>query len=462
MRLLVIGGSDAGISAGLRARELDPGVEVSLVVADGYPNFSICGLPYYLSGDVPDWRDLAHRTSADLEAAGLQLLLDHTAHAIDPATKQVSVTDPAGADRQLGYDRLVIAIGAVPVRPPIDGLDLPGVHVLHTMGDTFRLHQALTAGARSAVIVGGGYIGLEMAEAFASRGLSVTLVEQAPAVMPTVDLELGELLGQELRRHDVQVVNDVTIKAIHQQDGALVAAGEPDFTAAADLVLVVVGVRPDTDLAVAAGVQTGVRGALRVDRQMRTNLPDILAAGDCVETWHRLLQKPAYLPLGTTAHKQGRIAGETAVGGTAEFAGSLGTQVVKVFELAVARTGLRDYEAQAAGLDPVTVGSVEYDHKAYYPGAHRLHLRITGDRTSARLLGAQLVGDHRAQVAKRIDIPATALFHHMTVEGLSDLDLSYTPPFGSPWDAVQLAAQTWTRQVRGGQPTQAASHETHQ
>jgi NADPH-dependent 2,4-dienoyl-CoA reductase/sulfur reductase-like enzyme len=461
LRLLVIGGSDAGISAGLRARELDPSVEISLLVADAYPNFSICGLPYYLSGDVPDWRDLAHRTRADLEAAGLELLLDHTAQVIDPVAKQVTVTDPAAAERQLSYDRLVIATGAVPVRPPIDGLDLPRVHVLHTMGDTFRLHQALTGGAGSAVIVGGGYIGLEMAEAFTARGLAVILVEQAPAVMPTVDQELGELLGKELGRHDVQVVNDVTVKAIHQENGGLTVAGEPDFTVTADLVLVVVGVRPDTDLAVAAGVATGMRGALRVERHMRTNLPDVLAAGDCVETWHRLLGQPAYLPLGTTAHKQGRIAGETAVGGTAEFAGSLGTQVVKVFELAVARTGLRDHEAQAAGFDPVTVGSVEFDHKAYYPGAHQLHLRITGDRTSGRLLGAQLLGDQRAQVAKRIDIPAGALFHHMTVESLSDLDLSYTPPFGSPWDAVQMAARTWARQVHGGQPTQAASHETH-
>ena len=303
MHLLIIGGSDGGIAAALRARELDPAVEVTVVVADAFPNFSICGLPYYLSGDVPDWRDLAHRTSADLEAAGLRLLLDHTAQAIDPAAKQVIVTSQHG-ERQLGYDRLVIGTGAVPVRPPIDGLDLPGVHVLHTMADTFRLHQALTGDTRSAIIVGGGYIGLEMAEAFTARGLAVTLVEQAPAVMPTVDPELGELFGHELRRHDVQVVNDVTVKAIHRDTGGLTVAGEPDFAATADLVLVVVGVRPDTDLAVAAGVATGVRGAIRVDRRMRTYLPDVLAAGDCVETWHRLLQQPTYLPLGTTAHKQ--------------------------------------------------------------------------------------------------------------------------------------------------------------
>jgi NADPH-dependent 2,4-dienoyl-CoA reductase/sulfur reductase-like enzyme len=447
MRLLVIGGSDAGIAAALRARELDPAVEVTVVVADTFPNFSICGLPYYLSGDVVDWRDLAHRTTADLEQAGIQLLLDHTARAINPSGKQVTVTSQHG-ERQLEYDRLVIGTGAVPVRPPIDGLDLPGVQVLHTMADTFALHQALAAGARSAVIVGGGYIGLEMTEAFTARGLAVTLVEQAPSAMPTVDMELGRLLGEELRRHDVQVVNDVTVKAIHQADSGLTVAGEPDFTASADLVLVVVGVRPDTELAVAAGVQTGVHDAIRVDRRMRTSLPDVLAAGDCVETWHRLLEAPTYLPLGTTAHKQGRVAGETAVGGDRAFAGSLGTQVVKVFKLAVARTGLRDPEAAQAGCDPLTVGSTQYDHKAYYPGAHQLHLRITGDRASGQLLGAQLVGDHRAEVAKRIDIPAGALFYRMTVDGLNDLDLSYTPPFGSPWDAIQLAAQDWVRQTR--------------
>jgi NADPH-dependent 2,4-dienoyl-CoA reductase/sulfur reductase-like enzyme len=181
---------------------------------------------------------------------------------------------------------------------------------------------------------------------------------------------------------------------------------------------------------------------------MRTNLPDVLAAGDCVETWHRLLQQPTYLPLGTTAHKQGRVVGETAVGGNRAFAGSLGTQVVKVFELAVARTGLRDPEAHEAGFNPLTVGSVQYDHKAYYPGAHQLHLRITGDRPTGRLLGAQVVGHHDAEVAKRIDIPASALFHHMTVDGLNDLDLSYNPPFGSPWDAIQLAAQAWTQAGR--------------
>jgi NADPH-dependent 2,4-dienoyl-CoA reductase/sulfur reductase-like enzyme len=328
------------------------------------------------------------------------------------------------------------------------------------MADVFALQQAIAARRpRRALIVGAGYIGLEMAEAFTSRDLEVTVIEQAPAAMPTVDPELGQLIGQELASQGVRLATEVTVRAIHPHGRGLRVVGDPGFEEPADLVLVVVGVRPDSALAAAAGAELGARDAIAVDRQMRTNLPGIWAAGDCVHTHHRLLPEPTYLPLGTTAHKQGRIAGENALGGQASDAGSLGTQVVKVFELAVARTGLRDAEAAAAGYDPVTIGIVEFDHKAYYPGAHRLRLRIAGDRRTGQPLGAQMVGDQRAQVAKRIDILATALFHRMTVEGLSDLDLSYTPPFGSPWDAVQMAAQTWVRQVRGAQPTQAATHK---
>jgi NADPH-dependent 2,4-dienoyl-CoA reductase/sulfur reductase-like enzyme len=205
-------------------------------------------------------------------------------------------------------------------------------------------------------------------------------------------------------------------------------------------------VRPETALAAEAGARLGVKGAIAVDPMMRTGLPDIYAAGDCVITHHRLLGK-TYLPLGTTAHKQGRVAGENALGGNRQFAGSLGTQVVKIFDQAAARTGLRDHEA-AAGFDPVTIGSEADDHKAYYPGSHRITMRVTGDRATGRLLGMQLFGHKDAEIAKRIDIAATAIFHGMTVEAVSDLDLSYTPPLGSPWDAVQAAAQAWTRHTR--------------
>jgi NADPH-dependent 2,4-dienoyl-CoA reductase/sulfur reductase-like enzyme len=463
MRLVMIGGSDAGISAALRARELDPGADVTVVVADAYPNFSICGIPYYISGEVGDWRNLAHRTIADLEAAGMRLRLDTTARRIDVAARKLLVTDDGGGEELLGYDKLIVGTGAVPVRPPIGGLDGPdalgpgdGVHLLHSMGDTFAvMHTIHDAAPASAVIVGAGYIGLEMADALTVRGLAVTQIEQLPEVLPTVDPQLGAHVHAELAARGVEVLTGTTVRQISQaapgQAGRLeVQATVADGTAVtriADMVLVVVGVRPETTLAAGAGATLGVKGAIEVDEGMRTTLPEVFAAGDCVVTHHRLLGQ-TYLPLGTTAHKQGRVAGENAAGGNRQFAGSLGTQVVKIFDQAAARTGLRDHEAAAAGFNPVTTGSQADDHKAYYPGSHRISMRVTGDRVTGRLLGLQLFGHRHAEIAKRIDIAATAIFHGMTVDGLSDLDLSYTPPLGSPWEAVQMSAQAWVRDTR--------------
>jgi NADPH-dependent 2,4-dienoyl-CoA reductase/sulfur reductase-like enzyme len=463
MHLVMIGGSDAGISAALRARELDPGADVTVVAADAFPNFSICGIPYYVSGEVTHWRNLAHRTIADLEAAGMWLRLDTTARHIDVPGRKLLVTSPDGGEELLTYDRLVVGTGAVPVRPPITGLAGPGalgpadgVHLLHSMGDTFAVMRTLEdTTPASAIIVGAGYIGLEMADALTTRGLAVTQIEQLPQVLPTVDPALGALVHAELAARGVEVLTGTTVQAITRaQPGhpgrlevaAVTATGEP-VTRPADMVLVVVGVRPDTSLAAGAGATLGARGAIAVDTGMRTGLADVFAAGDCVITHHRLLGE-TYLPLGTTAHKQGRVAGENALGGDRRFAGSLGTQVVKVFDQAAARTGLRDHEAVAAGFDPVTVQSQADDHKAYYPGSHRITMRVTGDRATGRLLGMQMFGHKNAEIAKRIDIAAAAIFHHMTVDAVSDLDLSYTPPLGSPWEAVQMGAQAWARDTR--------------
>jgi NADPH-dependent 2,4-dienoyl-CoA reductase/sulfur reductase-like enzyme len=462
MHLVMIGGSDAGISAALRARELDPSADVTVVVADAYPNFSICGIPYYVSGEVTHWRHLAHRTIADLEAAGMALRLDTTARRIDVAGRKLLLTRPDGEDEVIAYDKLVIGTGAVPVRPAIAGLAGPGalgpedgVHILHTMGDTFAVMRTLEeTSAASAVIVGAGYVGLEMADALVSRGLHVTQIEQLPEVLATVDAELGALVRAEMAAQGVEVLTTTTARQISRASStgparlrveAQTASGET-VERMADIVLVVTGVRPDTELAAAAGAALGVRAAIQVDRAMRTGLPDVLAAGDCAVTHHRLLGD-TYLPLGTTAHKQGRIAGENALGASRQFAGSLGTQVVKIFDQAAARTGLRHHEAAAAGFDAITTQSGADDHKAYYPGSHRITMRVTGDRRTGQLLGMQLFGHKHAEIAKRIDIAATAIFHTMTVQDLSDLDLSYTPPLGSPWDAVQMGAQAWDREV---------------
>ena len=471
MHMVAVGGSDAGISAALRAREVDPGAEVTVVVADAYPNFSICGIPYYVSGEVTHWRNLAHRTIADLEAAGMRLRLDTTARQRRRGRPQAARHRAGRAPRTLiAYDQLVIGTGAVPVRPPIAGLDdlgpADGVHLLHSMDDTFAIMRTLEETApASAVIVGAGYIGLEMADALTARGLAVTQIEQLPEVLPTVDPQLGALVRAELEAHGVDRATPApTSRAITRagagRAGAAAGrrghrAGEP-VTRHAGLVLVVTGVRPETGLAVSAGRRRSARAApSRSTKAMRTGLPDVYAAGDCVITHHRLLGE-TYLPLGTTAHKQGRVAGENAVGGHREFAGSLGTQVVKIFDQAAARTGLRDHEAAAAGFDPVTVAFEADDHKAYYPGSHRIAMRFTGDRATGRLLGVQLFGHKHAEIAKRIDIAATAIFHGMTVDEVSDLDLSYTPPLGSPWDAIQIGAQAWTRHAR--QPLTTSPH----
>jgi NADPH-dependent 2,4-dienoyl-CoA reductase/sulfur reductase-like enzyme len=295
-----------------------------------------------------------------------------------------------------------------------------------------------------------------MAEGLSARGLAVTQFEQLPEVLPTVDPSLGALVRAELTSHGVDVKTNTTVTRIgeapvgspgrfeihaeHASDGPLITV--------ADLVLVVVGVRPDTSLAADAGAELGVGRAIVVDRTMRTTLDGVFAAGDCVVTHHRLMGL-TYLPLGTTAHKQGRVAGENALGGKREFAGSLGTQVVKIFDMVASRTGVRDHEAVAAGFDPVTVEFEADDHKAYYPGSHKIRMRYTGDRQTGRLLGLQLFGHRHAEVAKRIDIAAAAIFNGMTIEAMSELDLSYTPPLGSPWDAIQVGAQAWERTVSG-------------
>ncbi len=422
--IVAIGGSDAGISAALRARELDPSARFTVVVADAYPNFSICGIPYYVSGEVTHWTNLAHRSAADLAATGMEVLTDTRATRINVDDHVLDVLDPAGVPQQLTYDALIVGTGAISVRPPITGLAGPdglgpadGVHLLHSMGDTFAVMESLTTRRpKTAAIIGAGYIGLEMAEALTIRGIAVTQIEALPEVLPTVDRELGRLVHTELERNGVEVLTETAVTAITRADtGALTVTASNNgetIKRTVDFVLVVVGVRPDTELAADAGAELGTKGAIVVDEAMRTNLPDVFAAGDCVHTHHRLLGI-TWLPLGTTAHKQGRIAGENAVGGNARFAGSLGTQVVKVFDLVAARTGLRDREASAAGRGwtPLTVHSMPYDHKAYYPGATPIHMRITGDGQTGRLLGAQLVGP-----SQRRNLQARRHLRHSTFQ----------------------------------------------
>ena len=462
MHLVMIGGSDAGISAALRARELDPSAEVTVVVADAYPNFSICGIPYYLSGEVTHWRNLAHRTVADLEATGMSLRLDTTARRIDAGGRKLAGHRPG---RRRGTPQLRQAHRRHRRGPGPAPRSAAWTPWARMTGCTCCTRWATPspscdtlqeAAPASAVIVGAGYIGLEMADALTTRGLPVIQMEQLPQVLPTVDPALGALVHAQLTQHGAEVLTGTTARQIRRAPAGAGGRLRIDATAAdgstvtrlADMVLVVVGVRPDTTLAADAGATLGVKGAIAVDPGMRTNLP-----GRVRRRGLRDHPPPAArpdLPARSAPPPTSRAGspGENALGGNREFAGSLGTQVVKIFDQAAARTGLRDHEAAAAGFDPVTVASEADDHKAYYPGSHRIAMRFTGDRTTGRLLGVQLFGHRHAEIAKRIDIAATAIFHGMTIDGLSDLDLSYTPPLGSPWDAIQMGAQAWARETR--------------
>jgi len=442
--MLIIGGSDAGISAALRIKEINTEIDVTVVVADAYPGYSICGLPFFLSGEVSDWHTLAHHGVKQLEEIGIRLLLNQRAEIISPKTRTVQVVSIDGNTQELNYDKLLISTGAESTRPPITGLDQPGVFLLRWMADGFEMQQFIEQkNPRRSIIVGGGYIGLEMADALAHRGLEVTVLEFAPEILTTLDAALGRLIRTELESRGVKVITHKGVQSIERKGGNLLVQTTDGETSTTDLVLVATGVKPSTQLGQTAGIALGVAGAIAVDQTMSTNIPDILAAGDCVETWHHILKSKVYMPLGTTAHKQGRIAGENMAGGNRQFHGSMGTQVVKVFDQIAAGTGLRDAQASKAGFNPMTVNLTTSDRNPYYPGVKEITVCITGDRDTGRLLGAQIVGHHDSEAAKRIDIIATSLHDGLLVENLCDLDLSYTPPLSSPWDPVQKAAMKW-------------------
>jgi NADPH-dependent 2,4-dienoyl-CoA reductase/sulfur reductase-like enzyme len=444
MHVLIIGGSDAGISAALRVRELDASADVTVLLKDRYPNYSICGLPFWISGETDNLSRLAHRSLAELEEVGLTIQTNTTAETVDASDKTVAIQN---GDR-IGYDRLILATGAQARRPKLAGLDQQGVFTLRWIGDGQQLQRYLhVRQPRHAVIVGGGYIGIEMADALHRRGLELAIVEHRDSLLHTIHPSLTARLQEALQQQGHSLHLQQRLVEIHGEGSALAVELSDGSLIHTEMVLLAVGAVPCTDLASTAGIPLGIGGAMVVDRQLRTGVDQIWAAGDGVETYHRVLQRNVYQPLGTNAHKQGRIAGENALGGSRQYAGTLGSQVVKVFGQVMACTGLRSQEAVDEGFQPLSVGFSCHSHKAYVPSPETLQFRIIGDRRSGRLLGAQIMGPAGAEIGKRLDIFASALHHHQTIEEINDLDLCYTPPISSPWDPVQMAAQHWCRQL---------------
>jgi NADPH-dependent 2,4-dienoyl-CoA reductase/sulfur reductase-like enzyme len=448
-RLVVIGGDAAGMSAVMQVRRRQPDREIVVLEKGRWTSYSACGIPYVVGGAVDDIDDLVARSPEVFRADhDIDVRLGHDARAVDLEAREVEAWDrDAGSTVQVGFDELVIATGAVPVHPDLPGLDHPMVHGVQTLDDAARLLDTLTGSRREgggpvrrAVVVGGGYIGLELAEAFVQRGLEVTVVEAGAQVMSTLDADVAAPLLDAMAGMGIDVRLRTPLESV--EDGAVVAAGE---RLPADVVVLGLGVRPNADLAAAAGIEVGARGAIRVDRRQRTSAAGVWAAGDCCESFHLIARAPVHVALGTVANKQGRVAGVNIGGGYATFPGVLGTAVTKICAIEIGRTGLSESEAEHYGFACVGASIVARTRAGYFPDAKSITIKALAERGTGRLLGAQIVGEEGT--AKRIDVLATALTAGLSVGEIVDLDLGYAPPFGSVWDPVHVVARRLARAV---------------
>jgi NADPH-dependent 2,4-dienoyl-CoA reductase/sulfur reductase-like enzyme len=443
-RLLVIGGDAAGMSAASQARRLRGPDELEIVAVERghHASYSACGIPYFVSGVVDELDALVARTPAEFRERGIDLRLRTEAVEIDPGGGRVRIRSlDGGGERWEPYDQLVIATGAVPARPELPGVDAKGVHGVQILDDGVAIRRAVEEGSpRSAVVVGGGYIGLEMAEAMVMRGLEVSLVDFADQPMRTLDPDMGAIVADAMRGIGVRLYLGEPVEGFDASpDGHVTAVRTRDHTLPADLVVLGLGVRPASGLAEDAGIETGPTGGIVTDRRMRTRADRVWAAGDCVETRHLVSGAPVAIALGTHANKQGRVAGINIGGGYATFPGVVGTAVSKICRVEVARTGLNEAEAAAAGFETLSVAVESTTRAGYIPGAAAMTTKLIAERRSGRLLGAQIVGEENA--AKRVDGLAIALWNGMTVEEMTGLDLGYAPPFAPVWDPVLVAAR---------------------
>lgn len=436
-RLVVIGGVAAGMSAASRARRRNPEMDIVVLEKGQYVSYGACGLPYYLSGEVRDWRDLVVYTPEFFrDKRNIDVRLGHEAIEIEPGRKTVHAR--AGSQRvDFPYDKLVIAAGGAPSEH-IPGAELEGVFVSNDLAGTIRLREFLEERQpKRAVVVGSGYIGLEFADALSRRGMEVVVLGRAQNLLEGFESEIAQVVESGLKAQGVRVVHSCAAKSIVAASSGGLQVHHSCGSESAEVVVLATGIAPRTALTESAGVSLGPTGAIAVDERMQTNVSGIYAAGDCVETRHLVTGKAIYFPLGTTANKQGRIAGENAAGGNGRFEGIVGTLATKVFEMEVARTGLSVAEARAAGFhcDSVTIHTRS---KAKYLGGQPLTATLIWDRASERLLGFQVVCEEGA--AKRIDAAAVALHGRMRVLDLVNMDLSYAPPFAPVWEALLIAA----------------------
>jgi len=439
--LVVIGGVAAGMSAASSAKRAKPELHIVVLEKDAYISYGACSLPYYISDDVKDFHDLIALTPQVAEKErGIRVFTRHEALSIDKVAKKVRARDlETGKEVVFPYDKLVLATGGLPIVPDLPGIDLRNIFTIRTLGDGLAIKAfADQERPKRAVIVGGGYIGMEMSESLRKRGMEVTVIEKMDRVLGTMDREILKTVEQKLTAEGVRLYKETSVEGFEGKAAVVsrVVTDRGNFDA--DLAVLAVGVRPNTALTDGAGIELGARGAIAVDEHLCTNVPNIYAAGDCAETLHLVTCKKVYIPLGTTANKQGRVAGENAAGLDNVFEGVVGSAVTKIFDLEVARTGLTTLEAENEGYEYTSSTIQGWSRSRAYPAGKPITVTYVVEKGSGRLLGAQMVGQEG--VAHRIDTLAAALYSRMTVEDVARLDLAYAPPFANVWDPILIAA----------------------
>ena len=443
LRIVIVGGVAGGMSAATRARRCNESAQITVLEKGGEISFANCGLPYYLDGRIPT-RDklLLTNPRAVVARYNIDARVRHEVLAIDRAARQVQVLDiAAGNVYSLPYDKLILAPGAAPIIPPLDNIRAANVFSMRNVDDVLALEKYLkTTSAKTAVIIGAGYIGLEMADTLTAAGLQVTLVEKAPDPMPLLDHELASQLRAELQKHKVTLLTGDGLSRLNAQDQLVrEVITESGRILPADLVVLAIGVRPNIALAQAAGLEIGATGAIKVDPYQRSSDPLIYVVGDAAEVIHGVTDQPARIPLAGPANRSGRLAGEhAATGKSAAAARVLGTSIVQVFDLSLGLTGLSESAAQKAGFDADSAYVLPAHHAGYYPDAQQIRLKLVYDKPTGRVLGAQAVG--KFGVDKRLDVIATVIHFNGSIDDLAQLDLAYAPQFGSAKDPVHYAA----------------------
>jgi NADPH-dependent 2,4-dienoyl-CoA reductase/sulfur reductase-like enzyme/rhodanese-related sulfurtransferase len=450
-RIVVIGGVACGPKAAARARRCDPTAKITIIEEGELISYASCGLPYYISGAITKRNNLLVRTAVDFKNINnIDVLLGTKAEAIDRVGHKVQMVNVSdGQSSTLEYDKLVIATGTKPVRPPLQGRDLKGVFWIKDVPDTDRIQAWVTSmGIKKAVIIGAGLIGIEMAEVLMVRGLEVTIVEAMSGVLPGIlDEEISTPLARYLTQKGIVLKLQERVASFEGEDGCLRKVITDKSTINADITIIAIGVRPDVQLARDAGLPIGPSGAIAVNEMLQTNDTDIYAGGDCAESTHLLTGAKVCIPMGSTANKHGRVIGTNVTGGKEIFPGVIGTAVVKALQYNVGRTGLGEKEARKAGYDVVTALAVDPDRPTYYPGARDVLLKIIVDSKTGKILGGQGMG--RGEIVKRIDVLATAITFGATVDMLANIDLGYAPPYNTPLDPIHSASNIVRNKLDG-------------